>query len=159
MKQILFVLIFLINNISMAFVYEMETHAKRNIIKSIPISLNKKYIIFTLEGTWSDNLGNYGLMEQASTLILQDNNVIELDGYGKQIYQNKEETYFRGFRNRQEKDAGVGQTIITNTTDVLKALVGTKCTYAVKFFTDTAYVLSKCKISEQQKNILINLSR
>ena len=100
----------------MAFVYEMETHAKRNIIKSIPISLNKKYIIFTLEGTWSDNLGNYGLMEQASTLILQDNNVIELDGYGKQIYQNKEETYFRGFRNRQEKDAGVGQTIITNTT-------------------------------------------
>ena len=70
-------------SICLSFDYEVETHAKREVIKTFPISANEKYISFILEGTWTDNLGNYGLMEQASFVLLKNDNVIELDGYGK----------------------------------------------------------------------------
>lgn len=151
--------LYLFSSICLSFDYEVETHAKREVIKTFPISVNEKYISFILEGTWTDNLGNYGLMEQASFVLLKDDNVIELDGYGKTIYQNDEETYFRGYRNRQVKDAGVGQTVILNSSKNLVGLIGMKCPYAVKFFKDTAYAFAKCKISEEQKKILSNLAQ
>ncbi len=153
------ILLVFISNPSLAFDYEIETHAKRKIIKSYPISENKRYISFILEGTWTDNLGNYGLIEQSSTLILQNEKVIRLDGYGKTIYQNNEETYYKGYRAQQEKDSGVGETIIINASEKMKELIGLKCKYAVKFFSDIAYALAKCKISEEQKMKLISLSR
>ena len=159
MYKILIVLMFLINNLSFSFDYEIQTHAKRTIVKTIPISKTEKYISFTLEGTWTDNLGNYGMMEQSSFVMLNNNNVIELDGYGKTIYQNNQETYFRGYRNRQEKDAGVGETEILNATEKLNSLIGMKCPYAVNFFNDTAYAFAKCKITEEQKKTLSKISQ
>ena len=159
MLKALIIFICLIHNIGVSFDYERETHAKRKIIKSFPISENEKYISFILEGTWTDNLGNYGLIEQASFVFLKNNDVVELDGYGKTIYQNNEETYFRGYRNRQEKDVGVGQTEVLNSTEPLKPLIGLTCPYAVKFFKETAYAYSKCKITEDQKKILSDISQ
>ena len=159
MYKILIVLMFLINNLSFSFDYEIQTHAKRTIVKTIPISKTEKYISFTLEGTWTDNLGNYGMMEQSSFVMLNNNNVIELDGYGKTIYQNNQETYFRGYRNRQEKDTGVGETEILNATEKLNSLIGMKCPYAVNFFNDTAYAFAKCKITEEQKITLSKISQ
>ena len=159
MYKLLIILMFLINNLSFSFDYEIQTHAKRTIVKTIPISKTEKYISFTLEGTWTDNLGNYGMMEQSSFVMLNNNNVIELDGYGKTIYQNNEETYFRGYRNRQEKDTGVGETEILNATEKLNSLIGMKCPYAVNFFNDTAYAFAKCKITEEQKKTLSKISQ
>ena len=159
MYKYLLVLIYLISNYSLSFDYEIQTHAKRTIIKTIPISKTEKYISFTLEGTWTDNLGNYGLMEQSSFVMLNNDDVIELDGYGKTIYQNNQKTYFRGYRNRQEKDAGVGETVILNASKELNSLIGIKCPYAVNFFNDTAYAFAKCKISQEQKNILSKISQ
>ena len=159
MYKLLILFMFLICNFSFSFDYEIQTHAKRTIIKTIPISKTEKYISFILEGTWTDNLGNYGMMEQSSFVMLNNNSVIELDGYGKTIYQNNQETYFKGYRNRQEKDAGVGETEILNATEKLNSLIGMRCPYAVNFFKDTAYVVSKCKITEEQKKILSNISQ
>ncbi len=143
MLKFLIIFLLCIHNICISFDYERETHAKRKIIKSFPISENEKYISFILEGTWTDNLGNYGLIEQASFVFLKNN----------------EETYFRGYRNRQEKDAGVGQTEVLNSTETLKPLIGMICPYAVKFFKETAYAFSKCKITENQKKVLSNISQ
>ena len=159
MLKFLIIFLLCIHNICISFDYERETHAKRKIIKSFPISENEKYISFILEGTWTDNLGNYGLIEQASFVFLKNNDVVELDGYGKTTYQNNEETYFRGYRNRQEKDAGVGKTEVLNSTETLKPLIGMICPYAVKFFKETAYAFSKCKITEDQKKVLSNISQ
>ncbi len=68
----------------------LNRHGKREIIKSYPISKDKKYLNFILEGTFTDNLGNYGIWDNASIVTLQNNNVINLQGYGKRIYQNNE---------------------------------------------------------------------
>ena len=159
MNKLIILLTYLLYNLCFSFDYEVQTHAKRTIIKTIPISDTKKYISFILEGTWTDNLGNYGMMEQSSFVMLDSNDVIELDGYGKRIYQNNQETYFRGYRNRQEKDSGVGETKIVNATVELSSLIGMKCPYAVNFFNDTAYAFAKCKITEKQKQTLSKISQ
>ncbi|MAJ24184.1 MAG: hypothetical protein CMP36_01590 [Rickettsiales bacterium] len=99
---IFFINFFLFNN-AFSFDYEIQTHAKRTILKSFPISDNKKYVSFILEGTCTDNLGNYGLMEQASFVILNNDDVIELDGYGKTIYQDNQRLILGGLEIVKKK--------------------------------------------------------
>ena len=142
-----------------SFDYIVELHGKREIIKSYPISKDKKYLNFTLEGTFTDNLGNYGIWDNAVIVTLQNNNVIYLQGYGKRIFQNNEIIYTKGFRNKQEQQAGVGKVEVVNTSKSLLALIDMGCTYAVNFYEDNAYFIQKCKINEKQKEVLSNISK
>ena len=142
-----------------SFDYIIELHGKREIIKSYPISKDKKYLNFIMEGTFTDNLGNYGIWDNASTVTLQNNNVINLQGYGKRIFQNNEIIYTKGFRNKQEQQTGVGKTEIVNSSKFLLALIGMSCTYAVNFYEDNAFFVQKCRITEKQKTVLSNISK
>ena len=142
-----------------AFNYIIQAHGKREIIKSYPISEDKKYLNFILEGTFTDNLGNYGVWDNASILTLQNKNVINLQGYGKSTYQNNQFMYTKGFRNRQEQQAGVGKIEVVNASNFLKPLIGMSCTYAVNFYLDNAYFIQKCKITEKQKKLLISIAK
>ena len=161
LKQLIF--IFLIIFVSCgnvrSFDYIIESHAKREIIKSYPISKDKRYLNFILEGTFTDNLGNYGIWDNASIVTLQNKNVINLQGYGKSKYQNNEFIYVKGFRNKQEQQAGVGKVEVVNTSKSLLSLIGMSCTYAVNFYEDNAYFIQKCKINENQKEVLSNISK
>ena len=142
-----------------SFDYIIELHGKREIIKSYPISKDKKFLNFILEGTFTDNLGNYGIWDNAVTVTLQNNNVIYLQGYGKRVFQNNEIIYTKGFRNKQEQQTGVGKTEIVNSSKFLLALIGISCTYAVNFYEDNAFFVQKCRITEKQKTVLSNISK
>ena len=142
-----------------AFDYIMELHGKREIIKSYPLSKDKRYLNFILEGTFTDNLGNYGIWDSSSIVTLQNKNVINLQGYGKSTYQNNEFIYSKSFRNKQEQQAGVGKTEIVNASKSLLALIGMSCTYAVNFYEDNAFFVQKCRITEKQKTVLSNISK
>ena len=156
--QIIAVLFVSCGNVS-AFNYIIQAHGKREIIKSYPISEDKKYLNFILEGTFTDNLGNYGVWDNASILTLQNKNVINLQGYGKSTYQNNQFMYTKGFRNRQEQQAGVGKVEVVNASNFLKPLIGMSCTYAVNFYLDNAYFIQKCKITDKQKKLLISIDK
>ena len=142
-----------------SFDYIIELHGKREIIKSYPISKDKKYLNFTLEGTFTDNLGNYGIWDNAVIVTLQNNNVINLQGYGKRIFQNNEIIYIKGFRNKQDQQAGVGTVEVVYTSKPLVSLKGMSCNYAVNFYEDNAYFIQKCSITEKQKTVLSNISK
>ena len=161
MKKLILILVVLFlscGNVS-AFNYIIQAHAKREIIKSYPISEDKKYLNFILEGTFTDNLGNYGVWDNASILTLQNQNVINLQGYGKSTYQNNQVMYTKGFRNRQEQQAGVGKVEVVNASNFLKPLIGMSCTYAVNFYIDNAYFIQKCKITDEQKKLLTSINK
>ena len=155
---IMAVLLLSYGNVS-AFNYIIQAHGKREVIKSYPISEDKKYLNFILEGTFTDNLGNYGVWDNASILTLQNNNVINLQGYGKSTYQNNQFMYTKGFRNKQEQQTGVGKIEVVNASNFLKPLIGMSCTYAVNFYLDNAYFIQKCKITDKQKKLLISIDK
>ena len=161
MKQLisLFLITFLSCFNLKAFDYIVELHGKREIIKSYPIAEDKKYLNFVIEGTFTDNLGNYGVWDNASIVTLQNKNVINLQGYGKRTFQNNELIYIKGFRNKQEQQAGVGKVEVVNASKSLMGLLGIMCTYAVNFYEDNAYFIQKCKINANQKKILSNISK
>ena len=142
-----------------AFDYIMELHGKREIIKSYPLSKDKRYLNFILEGTFTDNLGNYGIWDNSSIVTLQNKNVVNLQGYGKSTYQNNEFIYVKGFRNKQEQQAGVGKVEVVNASKSLLAIIGMSCTYAVNFYEDNAFFVQKCRITEKQKTVLSNISK
>ena len=161
MKQLIVILLIIFVSCGnlRSFDYIIESHGKREIIKSYPISKDKRYLNFILEGTFTDNLGNYGIWDNASILTLQNKNVINLQGYGKSTYQNNEFIYVKGFRNKQEQQAGVGKVEVVNTSKSLLSLIGMSCTYAVNFYEDNAYFIQKCNITEKQKEVLSNISK
>ena len=161
MKQLIVILLIIFvscGNVR-AFDYIMELHGKREIIKSYPLSKDKRYLNFILEGTFTDNLGNYGIWDNSSIVTLQNKNVVNLQGYGKSTYQNNKFIYVKGFRNKQEQQAGVGKTEVVNASKSLLALIGMSCTYAVNFYEENAYFIQKCKITEKQKKVLSNISK
>ena len=161
MKQliVIFLIIFVSCGNVRAFDYIMELHGKREIIKSYPLSKDERYLNFILEGTFTDNLGNYAIWDNPSIVTLQNKNVVNLQGYGKSTYQNNEFIYIKGFRNRQEQQAGVGKTEVVNASKSLSALIGMSCAYAVNFYEENAYFIQKCKITEKQKEVLSNISK
>ena len=159
MKFVIFLFSFFILFKALSFDYVRTINGKRNIIKSFEISKSEKFVNFTLDGTFTDNLGNYGYTESSSIVILKNNQVVKLEGYGYSTYQNKEIIYSRGQRNQQEQDSGVGKNKAIGATGSLKDLIGMECTYAIKFFENYFYWLQKCNITEKQKEILINLPK
>ena len=97
---------------------------KENIVTTYDISKSEKFVNFTLDGTFTDNLGNYGYAESSSIVLLENNQVVKLEGYGQSTYQNKEILYGRGVRNQQEQNSGVGKNEVIGATGSLKELIG-----------------------------------
>ena len=89
---------------------------------------------------------------------MQNKNVVNLQGYGKSTYQNNEFIYVKGFRNRQEQQTGVGKIEVVNASNFFKPLIGMSCTYAVNFYLDNAYLIQKCKITDEQKKLLASIT-
>ena len=159
MKYTIAFIFFLIVYKAFSFEYTRTINGKRNIITSYDMSASDKFVNFTLDGTFTDNLGNYGYLESNSTVLLKNNQVVKLEGYGHSTYQNDETMYGRGMRKQQEQNSGVGKTEIIGAIGSLKDLIGMECTYAIKFFKDYFYWLEKCIITEKQKEILSKLPK
>ena len=154
MRILLSIFSLLLSSISWSEDLLIDNNGKRTIVTEHFYTDKSSFRAFKIEGSFTDNLGNYGIWDNASTVTLQNNNVINLQGYGKRVFQNNEITYIKGFRNKQEQQAGVGKTEVVNASSSLMPLVRMSCTYAVNFYEDNAYLIHKCAITEKQKNIL-----
>ena len=53
-----------------SFEYIRTINGKRNIVTTYDISKSEKFVNFTLDGTFTDNLGNYGYAESSSIVLL-----------------------------------------------------------------------------------------
>ena len=142
-----------------SFEYTRTVSGKRDIVTTFDISKSERFVNFILNGTFTDNLGNYGHSQSNSTVLLKNNEVVRLEGFGKYTYQNNEFFFSRGIRNQQEQNSGVGQNEVIGATGSLKELIGIKCTYAIKFFEDYFFWIQKCNITENKKKILSNLPK
>ena len=114
---------------------------------------------FKLEGSFTDNFGNYGNWEGIVTTFIKDVKVIKLDVNTEFTYQNNKKIFFQGYRGQdRDEDTGLGKSIWIAGDKELQALIDTKCTYSIKFFNESTFGVNKCKLSEEQFLLLKNMN-
>ena len=131
--KLLFLLIFLLPLKAFANKYSSESSGKETYNFSIDTKDGYSKQIRKTEGTWTDNLGNYGINTCVGTLI-QDNKKINLDLICENIDQDKEKSWSKLYRKNTIDDSVVGVIEYIDATEKYKFLIGKKCNYALKFY-------------------------
>ena len=139
--------------------YIIDIHGKIVSSEKHKYSKNSYYNILKLDGSFTDNLGNYGNFNALVSLEIHAGELKQHFFSAELIYQDGSTFYGQGSRTSMEFEQGTGNLLITIANNNLKELIGTKCVYAVNFFKSTSFTITKCKITDSQKNILSSLSR
>ena len=156
MIYILLIPFFFILKVSHAEDYIIEFQAKVKNLREYNISKTKEFRNYDLEGTFTDNYGNYGKFNAIIISDVEKGKLIRLDSTGENIYSNNERVYFRGMREKSDVDAGIAYNLIIGTTEKLKPLIGTKCTTSVRYFDDAIFGINKCKLSTKLNKLFNN---
>ena len=127
--------------------YVTVFQAKVKNLKEFNISKNEKFRSYNLEGTFTDNFGNYGKFFSIITSDVKDGKLLRLDSTAENIFSNNEKIYIRAIREKSDVDAGIAYAIIIGASTKFKTLIGTKCTTSVRYFDDAIFGINKCKLS------------
>ena len=136
------------------FVFSFSLNAKEMVIQTTTSYVLEKftysnestYSIYKGEGSWTNNLGDYGHIKCMGP-IEKDSNYFKLNHICEYINQNNEKMWHKVNREgNQDADAGVGKSIIFDATGKYKKYVGSECPYAIKYLDNKNFSKSKCKI-------------
>ncbi len=158
MKYFLFIPFLLFLKVSYSENYIIEFQAKVKNLIEYNISKTKKFRNYDLEGTFTDNYGNYGKFNAIIISDVENGKLIRLDSTGENIYANNEKIYFRGIREKSDIDAGIAYNLIIGATKKLNLLVGTKCTTSVRYFDDAIFGINKCKSPKELNKLFSDIN-
>ena len=137
------------------FVFSFSLYSKEMVIQTTTSYVLEKftysnestYSIYKGEGSWTNNLGDYGHIKCMGP-IEKDSNYFKLNHICEYINQNNEKMWHRVNREgNQDADAGVGKSIIFDATGKYKKYVGSECPYAIKYLDNKNFSKSKCKLN------------
>ena len=111
-------------------------------------SEGNNFNLLKLDGSFTDNLGNYGNWNALASFELQNNKIKQHFFSAEIIFQNESKMYVQGSRNSKEFEQGTGTFTVNAASKEIKELVGTKCIYAINFFKSTSFTNTKCKVSD-----------
>ena len=154
MKAFLLWLIFFKSSLLLADDYILKFQANVIIIKEYSISKTEKFRSYKLNGTFTDQYGNYGKFEGIVISDVKEDKLLKLEGTAKIIYSNGGTLYLRAYRKKSDFDAGVANAKIIGSSDKYKPLIGTECMQSVRYFEDTIFGLQKCKLSDGLERLL-----
>ena len=121
--------------------------------KTFELENKSKFSSFTVNGSWTDNYGNYGF-NKCMGIINKNLNNVELYLMCEREDKNGYKIWTISKRKSETKSSGVGSFEIVDATIPKKQLfIGKKCTYAVKYLKETNFYKSKCKISEELSKV------
>tara|TARA_B100002051_G_C16648799_1_gene592793 strand:+ start:185 stop:667 length:483 start_codon:yes stop_codon:yes gene_type:complete len=150
MKYLLIIFGLLNISVSLSEDYLMDNNGKRTIVAEHYYTNKSSFRAFKVEGSFTDNLGNYGYWDAFVTTYINEGKVTKLDFSNKFTFQNKSKFYLQGFRQEgTDEGAGVGKAIIVHPDKTLKSIKNSKCVYSVKFLDDTFFGKTKCKIPKE----------
>ena len=120
---------------------------------SFDLGNSSKFSSFTVNGSWTDNYGNYGF-NKCMGIINKNLNNVELYFMCEREDKNGYKIWTISKRKSETQSSGVGSFEIVNATIPKKELfIGKKCTYAVKYLKETNFTKSKCKISKELSTV------
>ena len=159
MNLILSVLILFLFSCVNAKDYIWKSDGKRTLITEHKYSDNSKFRGYKIQGTFTDNIGNYGEWNTYVFAVISNSKINKLEFSTEFTYQNNKKIFFQGYRGQgSDEDAGVGKSILIAADKELKALIDTKCTYSIKFFNESTFGVNKCNFSEEQLLLLKNMN-
>ena len=121
--------------------------------KSFKLENKSKFSSFTVNGSWTDNYGNYGF-NKCMGIINKNLKNVELYFMCEREDKNGFKIWSINKRKSGIQNSGVGSFEIVDATIPKKELlIGKKCTYAVKYLKETNFYKSKCKISEELSKV------
>ncbi len=121
--------------------------------KSFDLGNKNTFSSFTVNGSWTDNYGNYGF-NKCMGIINKNYDNVELYFMCEREDKNGYKIWTISKRKSETQTSGVGSFEIVNATIPKKELfIGKKCTYAVKYLKETNFYKSKCKISEELSKV------
>ena len=121
--------------------------------KSFKLENKSKFSSFTVNGSWTDNYGNYGF-NKCMGIINKNLKNVELYFMCEREDKNGFKIWSINKRKSGIQNSGVGSFEIVDATIPKKELfMGKKCTYAVKYLKETNFYKSKCKISEELSKV------
>ena len=138
--------------------YKIDIHGKIISNEKHKYSNNSYYSILKLDGTFTDNLSNYGNFNALVSLEIENSELKQHFFSAELTYQDGSIFYGQGSRTSKEFEQGTGKLLIITANKNLKKLIGVKCVYAINFFRSTSFTLTKCKITDEQKKALNNIS-
>lgn len=109
---------------------------------------NSNFNLIKLDGSFTDNLGNYGNWNALVSFELNNNKIKQHFFSAEIIFQNESKMYIQGSRNSKEFEQGTGTFTVNAASKKIKELIGTKCIYAINFFKSTSFTNTKCKVSD-----------
>ena len=121
--------------------------------KTFELENKSKFSSFTVNGSWTDNFGNYGF-NKCMGIINKNLKNVELYFMCEREDKNGFKIWSINKRKSGIQNSGVGTFEIVDATIPKKELfIGKKCTYAVKYLKETSFYKSKCKISEELSKV------
>ncbi len=121
--------------------------------KTFELKNKSKFSSFTVNGSWTDNFGNYGF-NKCMGIINKNLKNVELYFMCEREDKNGFKIWSINKRKSGIKNSGVGTFEIVDATIPKKELfIGKKCTYAVKYLKETNFYKSKCKISKELSKV------
>ena len=121
--------------------------------KTFELENKSQFSSFTVNGSWTDNYGNYGF-NKCMGIINKNLNNVELYLMCEREDKNGYKIWTISKRKSETQSSGVGSFEIVNATIPKKELfIGKKCTYAVKYLKETNFTKSKCKISKELSKV------
>ena len=150
MKHLLIIFSLLLTSVSWSEDYLMDNNGKRTLVTEHNYTNKSSFRAFKIEGTFTDNLGNYGNWDAFVTTYINEGKVTKLDFSNKFTFQNKSKFYLQGFRQEgTDEGAGVGKAMIVYPDKIFKSLINSKCVYSVKFLENTFFGKIKCNITKE----------
>ena len=138
--------------------YIIEFQAKVKNLRTFNISKNEQFRSYDLEGTFTDNYGNYGKTSVIIISDIKDGKLVRLDATSQITYSNNEKLYMRGVREKSDIDAGIAYNIVIGSSKNFKPVVGMKCTTSVRYFDDAIFGIQKCSANEQATKALKSIN-
>ena len=89
--------------------YVIESHGKRTLVKEHIYSKNDNLKIFKLEGTFTDNAGNFGEFNSIVNVKTLNNVIEKLEASNEFIYNANIKAYNIALRTNNELEQGVGK--------------------------------------------------
>ena len=116
------------------------------ILETFAYSNDSTYSIYTGEGSWTNNLGDYGHIKCMGP-IEKNSNYFRLNHICEYINQDNEKMWHIVNREgNQDADAGVGKSIIFDATGKYKKYISSECHYAIKYLDNKNFSKNKCRL-------------